>query len=101
MNPNNPNNPNNLNNPDNADNKEILNKILETTEDNNKFLKKISRGILFSRIMTFVYWIVILGVGVGAYYYIQPYIDGLFDTYDGVRGGLQGVSDFINFNIKR
>jgi len=94
----NPNNPNDLGN---TDNKELLEKILETTEDNNKLLKRINRGILFSRIMTFVYWIIILGVGVGAYIYVQPYIDGLFDTYDGFRGFLQGVNDFINSNIKQ
>ena len=91
----------NPNNPNNIDNKEILEKILETTEDNNKLLKKINKGIVLSRVATFIYWIIILGIGVGAYYYIQPYIDGLFDTYDGVRGFLQGVNDFINSSISK
>jgi len=91
----------NPNNPNNIDNKEILEKILETTEDNNKLLKKINKGIVFSRVVTFIYWIIILGIGIGAYYYIQPYIDGLFDTYDGVRGFLQGMNDFINSSISK
>lgn len=73
--------------------KEMLRKNLELSAENNKMLHSIKRGILLSRIMRIVYWVIILGVGVGIYYYIEPYVDSAIGAYGDVKGDLQGFKE--------
>lgn len=64
--------------------KELLNRVVALSEQNNDILRSIQRSMRFSRFMSIVYWIFIIGSAVGAYYIIQPYIDALKDGYGGV-----------------
>jgi hypothetical protein len=81
-----------------SDEKEILEKTLELSQDNNKILHSIKRGMFWSRVMSVIYWIIIIGVSVGVYYYIQPYIDSLLNTYESVKGEIQNLSNTIKPN---
>jgi len=60
-------------------------KILEETHDivleNAQILKSIQRSTRFSLAFRFVYWAIIIGSSIGAYYLIQPYINTLKDAY--------------------
>ncbi len=69
----------------------LLNKILETTEENNKMLRSVTRSIKISRIMSAVYWIFIIGSAVGAFYLIQPYIEALMSVYENASTGFNGI----------
>lgn len=63
---------------------EILEKIErleEVQEDNNKMLKKLYNAMRWSRAMKVVYLLVILSIMFGLYYYIQPYVGGIVETY--------------------
>ena len=71
--------------------KELLRRILETTQKNNKMLSSIKQSMLWSRIFTYVYWIIILGTAVGVYYYLQPYIDDLLKVYGGFKGNINNI----------
>ena len=74
--------------------KELLEKELELAKENNKILKRIQRGMRWGNFFSIVYWLFILGTAVGAYYFIQPFIESFGDTYGSISkgvGGLQGV----------
>jgi hypothetical protein len=46
-----------------------------------------------------LYWIVIIGTAIGAFYFIQPYIDSLTNIYGDIREGITGVkaaADTVN-----
>jgi len=73
--------------------KRLLRENLELSKENNKILHKMHRGLVLGRIMRIIYWVVILGVAMGSYYFIQPYIDSLLAVYGGISGG---VSDLQN-----
>jgi len=63
--------------------KELLQATLELAQENNKMLHSMKRSMQMSRIMSYVYWAFIIGSALGAYYFVQPYIDQLLDAYGG------------------
>lgn len=69
--------------------RELLEQNLELNQQNNELLHKIYRSIVWRRIIRIVYWVVIIGVAIGAFYFLQPYVEVLFETYEQFRNGIQ------------
>ena len=61
--------------------KQLLEETLELAKENNEMLHAMKRSMRFQRIMSMLYWTLIIGSAIGAYYYIQPYIDQLLGVY--------------------
>ena len=59
----------------------MLMETRELTEENAAILKSIQRTSRFSLFFRIIYWAIIIGSAVGAYYLIQPYVDTLKDAY--------------------
>ena len=74
----------------NPEEKELLQKTYDLSKENNRILHGLRRSNRYSTILSVFYWIIIIGVSVGAFVYLQPYIDTLTKTY----GSLQ--TDFNN-----
>ena len=71
-----------------------MKELLELTRDNNKLLHKMRRHAIYGNIMRLFYWAVIFGIPVALYYYyLQPYLGQLMETYSGIQGGVQNVGD--------
>ncbi|MEX1028063.1 MAG: hypothetical protein WD049_08675 [Candidatus Paceibacterota bacterium] len=77
------------------DERRKLERILEIVEKDHSRIDKLYRGMQWRRIFTVVYWILIIGIAVGAFYFIQPYIDQLGDFYDTFKGTLEGAQGFF------
>ncbi len=80
--------------------KELLNKSVELGEENNKMLRDMRRSQRISRIISIVYWVFIIGSAVGAYYFIQPYVDQLSSMYGGAKSNFDSVNNFLK-NLKK
>lgn len=76
-----------------ANEKSALFRLLELTEENNKLLRKLYRGTLVHRWITISYWVVIIGLSLGAFYFVQPYLDTLGVTYDVLKQRIEEVQD--------
>lgn len=50
--------------------------------ENNEMLRKLLRAQRWSTFFSALRWIIIIGATVGAYYYLQPYLDQLLDLYE-------------------
>ncbi|HVS79406.1 MAG TPA: hypothetical protein VHF05_00320 [Candidatus Paceibacterota bacterium] len=61
--------------------RDLLERILDLTEENNKILRKIERANRWSLIFRIIYWLFVIGAAVGIYYYIQPYQESLIHAY--------------------
>ncbi|MEK7607730.1 MAG: hypothetical protein AAB484_02315 [Patescibacteria group bacterium] len=59
----------------------ILIETRELTEENAVILKSIQRSNRFSLVFRVLYWVIIIGSSVGAYYLIQPYVETLKQAY--------------------
>jgi hypothetical protein len=71
----------------------LLEETAALTKENNALIKKMHRSMVLGRTIKIIYWVIIIGVAVGAFYFVQPYVDQLQDVYGGFRGALQ---DFQN-----
>lgn len=75
------------------------------TEENNKILISMRRTARFGVIMRCAYWAIIIGLSIGAFYFIQPYINfmtstlgiGNQDNAQEVDGSSEGTSWMKNF----
>ena len=74
--------------------RQMLKRSVDLAEDNNKALHAIRRSIRLGHIMSVVYWIFIIGSAVGAYYFVQPYLDGLVKAYSGAKSSIGDGSGF-------
>ncbi len=70
-------------------------KLLELTEENNQMLRAMRRSQRWASIMRAFYWLFIIGATVGAFYFLQPYIEQLKSIYGGADAALK---TFQNFN---
>ncbi|HXK31844.1 MAG TPA: hypothetical protein VJZ94_03965, partial [Candidatus Paceibacterota bacterium] len=68
-----------------------INELLELTRDNNRMLHRMRRNMIWSKIFTFLYWMVILGVMGASYYFLQPYVTKYWDVYQSTMKTLEGV----------
>ena len=73
--------------------KELLEQVKATAEENNKILKSIRRSSRISYFFSILYWIVIISISVGAFYYVQPYIDDLTKTYSQIKDTSNKISN--------
>lgn len=62
------------------------------------------RAALWGRIFHFFYWVIIIGLSIGAYYFVQPYVEQVQGVYGGFKGDVENVkgaaskfSEFGNF----
>jgi len=71
--------------------REILEKTLKTAEENNKMLHRV-RGVQKRQALwTVLKFLVIFGVAVGAFYYIEPYLEKVVNVFNSISGVKQSV----------
>lgn len=82
--------------------KELLERTLSLTEENNEMLRGIQRSMRLARFMTILYWLFIVGAFAATYYFIQPYLESLWGVYgnakEGTTGNFRELIDFIKQN---
>jgi len=59
-------------------------------ERNHELLEKVHRYIVLSRIFRIVYWVVIIGIAIGAFYFLEPYLETLTGSIDSFQGVFEG-----------
>ena len=73
--------------------RELLNKSVSLAEDNNKILRSMKRSMFWGRVMSIIYWILIIGISVGAFYFLQPYFDRLMAVYGSLTNILKNLGN--------
>ena len=64
--------------------KRLLRKNLEVSKETLKYSKKVYNSQRLTKWLQILYWAVILGMVLGVYYYIQPLIGDVVETYNSV-----------------
>ena len=64
-----------------SESKKLLEETLRLSQENNNILHSLRRSMRLARFMSLLYWVFIIGSAVGAYYFIQPYINQLRAVY--------------------
>ncbi len=63
-----------------------LAEIKDMMKENQRMLKKIYRSNRISFSVSVLKWVVIIGITLGAFYYVQPVFEAVMRTYSGVGG---------------
>ncbi len=71
--------------------RQLLIQTHRMVEENNKLLRKMHRAAIWGRIWHIFYWVVIIGLSVGAYYFIEPYVGQIQGLYGGLKGDVENV----------
>ncbi len=53
--------------------------------ENNRMTRAVYRHTRFSSLFSVLKWIIIIGFSVGAFYFVQPYLEGLMGAYTTVN----------------
>ena len=71
--------------------REDLQETREIVERNHEMLEGIERTMFWRKVSSIVYWLLIIGVAVGLFYFLDPYLDRLFDAYSQIVEQLNSV----------
>ncbi len=71
----------------------LLERTCAIAEENNKILLSIRRSSRITSFMHIAYWVIIIGFSVGAYYFIQPYINSLMGVYGQAQVNVQSLQE--------
>ncbi|MCX6703228.1 MAG: hypothetical protein NTV02_00865 [Candidatus Zambryskibacteria bacterium] len=74
----------------------LLERIAATVEENNEILLAMRKAQRWASIWRAIYWTVIIGSSIGAYWIIQPYIDQILGVYSGAQSNLDTVKGLLN-----
>jgi uncharacterized membrane protein len=85
--------------------KGLLLETLQLTRENNRMLRGMRRDATIGRIVSFVWWLVILGIPLVLYYFfLMPYITQVTSLYENASAqggqlidssGVKGLLDFL------
>jgi predicted metal-dependent phosphoesterase TrpH len=73
----------------------LLEKNLAATQDVLKIAKSLQRTNKLARWWKITKWVVIIGLSLGAYYYIQPYIQTFWQSIDSIRTDFSSTHNSI------
>jgi hypothetical protein len=80
----------------NPEEKKLLEETAELARDNHRLLKKMYNAMRVGRIVRIAYWVILIGASVGAFYFLQPYIDRLLTVYGNVQHSAESVNGFFS-----
>ena len=79
-----------------TEDKKKLNRALEISEENNTMLKALVRSMRWARLFKIVYWGILIAISVGAFYYLQPYVDKASSAYSTFQQGVNRINTYLS-----
>lgn len=63
-----------------------LKKITKLTEENNEMLHSVERRSRIAVLWSIFRWVFVVAIAIGAFYYIQPYLEKVMEIYQSLTG---------------
>lgn len=79
----------------NPEESRMLRETFELARKNNDILTKLHRASVWGRAVKTIYWVLLLGITIGAFYFLQPYVDQLQSLYGQVLETKNQFGDFF------
>lgn len=77
---------------------QLLRRLTELTEENNKILLKVQKHTRWAMFFSFVKWTLFVVLTVGSYLAVQPYIGQVMDAYKSLESAKvqsEGVQNYL------
>jgi hypothetical protein len=82
------------------DERSLLERTAALTEENNKLLKSMQKSAKWRTAFQIFYWVLIIALTFGAFYFIQPYINSLTGALGGGSGNSTGQSQSFSQELQ-
>jgi len=83
----------------------LLHENLRLAKENNRMLTKMHRYQRWQKASKVLYWIILIAIALGAYYYVKPYLMRVQDAYNDIANSIEtagnaasNVQNFFNGN---
>lgn len=76
--------------------KRLLEETLALTKENNNILHKVRSVQKWATFWLYLKIFIIVGVALGVFYYIEPYVNKVTDLYSSISGTTQKINDNNN-----
>lgn len=73
--------------------KKLLEETLALAQENNKMLRKVRKVQKWSTFWSSLKIVIVIGIALGLFYFLEPYIDKLADLYNSISGTAQSVKN--------
>ena len=70
--------------------------LYKLAKENNRLIKKVYKHMVWGRVIKILYWVIIVGGALGAYWFLQPYFEKFFGVYEGATTQVETIRDFIS-----
>jgi len=64
----------------------MLKRTYVLAQKNNEILDKLHRSMRNRRILRVFHWVIIIGLALGSFYFVQPYLETVLGTYSSLFG---------------
>ncbi len=61
--------------------RKLLDETVELSRENNQMLRRMQSRLRLANFFSWLKWLIIIGTTIGAYYYLQPYLDQVLKMY--------------------
>ena len=78
--------------------RQMLAQTLQVVEENNKMLHRMRRIQKLASFMSFLRWVVIIGVSIGAFYFLQPYVERMQNFMQSTNNTFNSFKNLGNKN---
>ena len=75
--------------------KSLLEENIKLSKENNALLLKIHGIQRWSQITRILYWFIIIGISLGSFYFLKPYLGNLLNVYTGGASGVTNTNDML------
>jgi len=72
---------------------ERLRRIEDMTEANQNMIKRLHNAYRLSSLFSIIKWVIVIGVTLGSFYYLQPYLEGVLKMYGNLNSFTGGVEN--------
>jgi len=81
--------------------KKMLENTFALVEANNKMLQSMRRAQKLASFMHFIYWLIIIAIAIGSYYFMQPYVTKLQEFIKSSSSSIDQLKNIGNMIPKK
>ncbi|MEK7536044.1 MAG: hypothetical protein AAB590_03475 [Patescibacteria group bacterium] len=77
-----------------VDQNEKIEEVLKLERENHALLKSMRARQRWHTLFVILYWVVLGGIAVATYHFLEPYLKTLLESYNKIQEGIGKISNF-------
>ena len=77
----------------NKSDRELIEEVYLLVQENRHDIKKLRSRIRWQNIIGILKWVVYIGLAIGLYAYLQPFIESIIETFSSLKDGASSLKE--------